>query len=116
MALYGSIPFLISRSSKPFSSGIFWSNPSETYVDILTNKRSKLTHWISEAGVMEFFIFQAETPIKIVETFTLLTGPPQLPPLFSLGYHQSRWNYNSQADLLQVLDGFQSNKLAVDVF
>ncbi|CAG9326902.1 unnamed protein product [Blepharisma stoltei] len=116
MALYGSIPFILSRTIKKFSSGVFWSNPSETYIDINSQNNDKITHWISEAGVLEFYLFQDESPLKIIESFTLLTGPPQLPPLFSLGYHQSRWNYNSEKDLLDVADGFNKYQIPVDVF
>lgn len=116
MALYGSVPFVVSRTTDLKSSGFFWLNPSETWVDIETKPNSKFTHWISESGVMEFFIFLGESPIEIIEKFTLLTGPPQLPPLFSLAYHQCRWNYNSQEDLLEVNQGYEKNNIPVDVF
>jgi alpha 1,3-glucosidase len=114
-SLYGNIPFMLSRSHKKISAGVFWMNPSETYVDIDTVGTSKTSHWISESGTLEFFIFQAENPTKIVSTYTMLTGPPQLPPMFALGYHQCRWNYMSQEDLLDVASGFVKHDLPMDV-
>lgn len=115
MSLYGSVPFMISRHNAEMSAGVFWLNPSESYVDISTTADGKLTHWISESGVLEFFMFLDSSPIKIIESYTMLTGPPQLPPLFALGYHQSRWNYMSQDDLLQVSSGFELHDLPLDV-
>ena len=114
MALYGSVPFMLSRHC-----GFFWSNPSDTFVDILTEPRhginSKKVHWFSETGILEFFVIIAETPLEITRAFTLFTGPPLLPPLFSLGYHQCRWNYISQEDLLEVQQGFETHNLPMDV-
>ncbi|CAG9331965.1 unnamed protein product [Blepharisma stoltei] len=114
-SLYGNIPFMLSRSSKKIAGGVFWFNPSETYVDISTSNKEKLTHWISESGVIDFFLIVSETPMNVVETYTMLTGPPQLPPQFALGYHQCRWNYISQEDLLDVSSGFETNNLPMDV-
>jgi alpha 1,3-glucosidase len=114
-SLYGNIPFMLSRANKKQSAGVFWLNPSETYVDIDTLSDSKFTHWISESGVIEFFTFLGENPLNIVSKYTLLTGPPQLPPLFALGYHQCRWNYMSQEDLLDVASGFVKHDLPMDV-
>jgi alpha 1,3-glucosidase len=114
MALYGSIPFLLS--SQPHrSAGFYWNNPSETYIDIKSEDTSKFTHWFSEAGVIHFFIIQAETPLEVVKLFTLMSGPPQLPQYFSLGYHQCRWNYLDQQDLLGVMEGFETHEIPVDV-
>ena len=31
-----------------------------------------------------------------------LFGKPIIPPIWALGYHQCRWNYDSQDDLLDV--------------
>lgn len=122
MALYGSVPFMISKQG-----GFFWNNPSETWVDIGTSssrigwltgdyKTSKRTHWFSETGIMNFYLFLAENPIDLVKTFTLLTGPPSLPPLFAISYHQCRWNYHSQKELLEIEKGFEDHNLPVDVF
>jgi len=38
-----------------------------------------------------------------------------MPPLWSLGYHQCRWNYKSQADLLQVHQRFDEEGIPLDV-
>jgi alpha 1,3-glucosidase len=121
MALYGSVPFMISKQG-----GFFWNNPSETWVDIgssssklgwLTgdSKPSKRTHWFSETGVIELYLFLGLTPIDLVQKFTIFTGPALFPPMFAISYHQCRWNYYTQKELLEVEQGFEDHNLPVDV-
>jgi mannosyl-oligosaccharide alpha-1,3-glucosidase len=107
--LYGSIPFVISKKA-----GIFWSNPSETWVDVSDTEANKLTHWYSETGVLEFYLFISNYPIELVRTFTMLTGPPLFPPLFGLGYHQSRHSSNTQKDVLEIDRGFLDHDIPLD--
>ena len=38
-----------------------------------------------------------------------------MPPLFALGYHQCRWNYFTQHELLEVEQGFEEHNLPLDV-
>ncbi|DBA02596.1 TPA: hypothetical protein N0F65_011968 [Lagenidium giganteum] len=55
MTLYGSIPVLVAPDAKS-TVGVFWHNPSETFVDIETKADgSKKSHWLSESGVLDLF-------------------------------------------------------------
>lgn len=114
MALYGAIPFMVSRA-KGVSGGFFWVNPSETFIDIESASSGKRTHWMSETGVLEFMTITRADPMAVIQAYTLLTGPATLPPLFSLGFHQCRWNYNDQGDVLAVNAGFDRHDIPVDV-
>ena len=77
--------------------GVFWFNPSETYIDISDGGTAqtphKESHWMSESGDVDFFLFSGPKPADTLMQFTALVGRQQLPPMFSLGYHQCRWNY-----------------------
>ncbi|MGH0132318.1 UNVERIFIED_CONTAM: hypothetical protein FKN15_050527 [Acipenser sinensis] len=44
-----------------------------------------------------------------------LKNTRRCPPLFSLGYHQSRWNYEDEADVLAVDAGFDQRDIPYDV-
>ena len=57
MALYGSIPFLISSKAGGGSAGIFWNNPTETYIDISKTAPAPSARWISESGVFDLTLF-----------------------------------------------------------
>ena len=111
MALYGSIPYLISFSSYGVA-GLFWNNPSETWIDVMNKTEVEV---ISEFGNIEFYVLFDKTFAGLQEKYANLTGPPQLPPLFALGYHQSRWNYNDEKEVLEIDDRFDKEGIPYDV-
>jgi len=73
--LYGSIPVLHSRQEgKSTTTGFMWANSSDTFVDIFGDKYHRTTHWFSECGACEFFIFPASNPRLESYKLFLLTG------------------------------------------
>ncbi|SCW00556.1 LAFE_0C06810g1_1 [Lachancea fermentati] len=101
MPMYGAIPLMIG--TRPgVSAGVFWANAADTWIDIKYDESNTKTHWISEAGIIDVIIFFAETPLEITKAYTNLTGTPSLPLLSAVGYHQCRWNYNDERDVLTV--------------
>jgi alpha-glucosidase len=44
-----------------------------------------------------------------------LIGRPGIPPRWVLGYHQSRWGYRSEADIREVVKGFEEHNLPLSV-
>lgn len=61
-------------------------------------------------GALRYYLIAGPIP-QLIERFSQLTGRPELPPLWSLGYHQSRWGYKSEADIREVVAGFEENQL-----
>jgi len=116
MALYGAIPVLVAPS-KHNTVGMFWNNPTETFVDVWTDEDAhrKASHWLSESGVFDLFLMAGPTSADLFSQYTLLTGRAQLPPLFALGYHQCRWNYKNEADVARVDAGFDEHLIPYDV-
>ena len=125
LGIYGSIPFVMSAGTGP-SVGLLWLNASETWMDIsqesstlsrLLGRPSRRTnvHWMSETGVIEVYLFLGPKPGDVVRQHTALTGRPELPPLFSIAYHQCRWNYDSEADVEGVDSGFDAHNIPYDV-
>ncbi|CAK9302218.1 unnamed protein product [Gordionus sp. m RMFG-2023] len=113
MALYGSIPYMISHCSTQ-TIGIFWNNPSETWIDIKYANDNAFTHWFSETGVIDLFILLGPTPDKVFKQYSMITGVTPLPPISTLGYHQSRWNYNNQDDVADVLNKYDEYDIPLD--
>ncbi len=99
---------------------MFWFNPSETFIDVFEppagwSGHGRRTHWVSESGLVDFFLLPGPTPAAVYDQFTRLVGRQQLPPLFALGYHQCRWNYRDQKDVAAVEGMFESLDFPVDV-
>ncbi|KAI8336265.1 glycosyl hydrolases family 31-domain-containing protein [Chlamydoabsidia padenii] len=130
-SLYGAVPFMVAHR-KDISAGIFWMNPSETWVDITKDKSDQKildfgkkggdndgtttqTHWISEAGVLDLFVFFGPTAKDVLRQYTRLTGAPAMPQMFAIGYHQCRWNYINEKDVLEVDSKFDEHDFPYDV-
>ncbi|XP_065920024.1 neutral alpha-glucosidase AB-like [Dysidea avara] len=133
MALYGSIPYMVSHSAAK-TVGVFWLNSAETWIDItsatagqtmLTKLMSFFksaedtpqvdTHWFSESGIIDMFVMLGPSPRSVFRQYSRLAGSTMLPPLFSIAYHQSRWNYNDQEDVNNVNAGFDQYDFPMDV-
>ncbi|QLG71283.1 hypothetical protein HG535_0B03220 [Zygotorulaspora mrakii] len=99
--MYGSIPFMLATNPRS-SVGLFWVNAADTWIDIKYDRHDSKTHWISESGIVDVVLFFGDTPADILEAYTELTGRSVLPSLASIGYHQCRWNYNDELDVLTV--------------
>ncbi|XP_051976059.1 neutral alpha-glucosidase AB isoform X4 [Xyrauchen texanus] len=121
MALYGSVPVLISHCTER-TMGIFWLNAAETWVDISSNTAGKDSsedaqtdvRWISESGIIDVFIMLGPKPTDVFTQYASLTGTQSFPPLSALAYHQCRWNYNDQEDVKAVDQGFDEHDIPYD--
>ena len=102
MSMYGSIPFLLARDGAK-ASGLFWNNPSETWIDLNEERHGVNARFLSEGGYIDFFVFQGPTASDVLKQYTELTGRPQLPQSFLFGYHQSRWGYKTSAEVREVI-------------
>uniref|UniRef100_A0A8C3HFX0 Glucosidase alpha, neutral C n=1 Tax=Chrysemys picta bellii TaxID=8478 RepID=A0A8C3HFX0_CHRPI len=130
MGIYGSVPFLLAHKPNR-TSGIFWLNSSETLVEIntkahvpsrsppdITKQRvvpQTDVRWMSESGIIDVFLLMGPNPFDIFKQYAQLTGTQALPPLFSLGYHQCRWNYEDEQDVKTVDAGFDEHDIPYDV-
>ncbi|KAI2643346.1 glycoside hydrolase family 31 protein [Xylaria nigripes] len=127
MTLYGAIP-LMQAHRKDSTVAVFWLNAAETWIDITKAKESKNplsfgksvstnthTHWISESGIMDLFVFLGPTPQDVSKAYGELTGNTAMPQEFSIGYHQCRWNYVSDDDVKEVDRKMDRHQIPYDV-
>ncbi|XP_034037759.1 neutral alpha-glucosidase AB isoform X2 [Thalassophryne amazonica] len=132
MALYGAVPVMLAHSTQR-TTGIFWLNAAETWVDISSNTAGKTVfgkmldyvqgssekpqtdvRWISESGIIDVFLMLGPTPKNVFSQYAFLTGTQAFPPLAAVGYHQCRWNYNDQEDVQSVDAGFDEHDIPYD--
>eukprot|EP01060_Flectonema_neradi_P029712 TRINITY_DN4164_c2_g1_i3.p1 TRINITY_DN4164_c2_g1~~TRINITY_DN4164_c2_g1_i3.p1 ORF type:complete len:759 (+),score=122.02 TRINITY_DN4164_c2_g1_i3:47-2323(+) len=114
--IYGTMPFLQAHSTTTgLTVGILWLNSADTSVSIKTSGDSRITKWESKGGIYDVFFFPGPTPADVLRQYSYITGKMALHPLFSLGYHQCRWNYRSEDDTLEVDEGFDKHYIPYDV-
>lgn len=61
-------------------------------------------------GALRYVVF-AEGPPEALHDYTRLTGRAPLPPRWVLGFHQSRWSYETEAEVREVAEGFKRHDL-----
>ena len=127
-ALYGAIPFMYAHrktSTGSSDAALLWLNAAETWIDISkpekknplhfsSGVKSTQTHWISESGILDLLVFLGPDSKTVFKQYGELTGYTPLPPLFSIGHHQCRWNYMNEDDVLTVDAGFDEHEIPYD--
>jgi len=127
MTLYGNIPFMQAHKQNS-TVGVFWLNAAETWVDItkstsianplsmgVPSMTTTNTHWISESGLLDVFVFLGPRSQDVLSAYAELTGHSQLPNDFAIAYHQCRWNYVTDADVKDVDRKFDRSSIPFDI-
>jgi alpha-glucosidase len=114
--IYQSIPFFIAlRQGRAY--GLFFDNTYRTYFDMGHSAPARYTFGAA-GGELNYYVFtggRERTPQKVLGDYTELTGRMPLPPLWSLGYQQSRWSYFPEAKVREIARGFRVRRIPADV-
>ena len=111
--LYFSVPFYLGVHNEAVY-GLFWDNSSRGVADLGAAKADELT-FEAEAGELCYYLFAGSDVKQVLGRYTELTGRMALPPLWSLGYHQSRFSYYPQETVLNLAKDFRSHGIPCDV-
>lgn len=111
-ALYESIPYFMTlRDGK--AHGIFFDNTFKTYFDLQSSEEQY--SFSAEGGQLDYYVLAGPHPKKVLEQYTYLTGRMPLPPKWSLGYHQSRYSYETEEEVRELAQNFIEKDIPVDV-
>jgi alpha-glucosidase len=110
-ALYESIPyFLTLRNGK--AHGIFFDNTFKTIFD-MKSEQTTYSFW-AEGGQIDYYVLAGPTPKKVIEQYTTLTGRMPLPPKWAIGYHQSRYSYETEQEVRELANQFLEKGIPLD--
>lgn len=111
-SLYKSIPFFIAlRNNSVY--GIFFDNTYRSYFNM--GKESEAYYYFgANNGNLDYYFIAGNKMAEIIEGYTYLTGRAPLPQLWTLGYHQSRWSYESKDEVYDIAKNFRDNDLPCD--
>ncbi|MFN3639314.1 MAG: glycoside hydrolase family 31 protein [Flavobacterium sp.] len=110
--LYKVVPFYIGlHHNKAY--GIFFDNTFRTFFDFCHERRNITSFW-AEGGEMNYYFFYGPEMKDVVKTYTHLTGKPELPPMWTLGFHQCKWSYYPESKVREVASMFRKLKIPCD--
>ncbi|MFP5039806.1 glycoside hydrolase family 31 protein [Parasediminibacterium sp. JCM 36343] len=112
--LYATIPFFIGTHDRVVY-GVFFDNSHKSYFNFGGGADEELFHFGADDGEMNYYVFGGSSVASIIKDYTTLTGRTPMPPLWSLGFQQSRWGYDNQEQLLTIAKTFREKKLPADV-
>lgn len=103
-----SVPFYYSS----LNYGFLWNNPAigEVHFD------KTRTQWTAEeTDLLDYWITAGDSPKKILEQYSLVTGRvPQMPD-YGMGLWQSRMRYYNQEQVIEVAEKYKELDIPVDV-
>ncbi|WP_181349168.1 glycoside hydrolase family 31 protein [Thalassobacillus sp. CUG 92003] len=109
--LYESIPyFMVVNKGEAY--GVYFNNTYKTTFDFKTDSNNYT--FSAEGGCLEYYIFAGPSPKDVIEQYTYLTGTMPIPPKWALGYHQSRYSYESEREVRDLVDTFKAKGIPLD--
>jgi alpha-glucosidase len=113
LPMYVSIPFYIGIRDRDVVYGLFYNNTYKTFFNfgISTPGFTSIT---AEGGDADYFFIYDTSIARILYHYTSLTGRMPLPPIWSLGYHQSRCSYFPQENVKILAETFRAKNIPVD--
>lgn len=110
--LYKSIPFFLCLN-RGKQYGIFFDNTMRSYFDFGKEHADRLLFG-ADGGVMDYYFISGADALDTIRIYTRLTGLPPLPPLWSLGYHQSKWSYYPEKAVTDLAAEFRRRRIPCD--
>ncbi|AUC14132.1 glycosyl hydrolase [Tenacibaculum sp. SZ-18] len=110
--LYKSVPFYVGMHEER-AYGIFFDNTFKTFFDFCNERRNVTSFW-AHGGEMNYYFFYGPEMQDVVTRYTDLTGKPELPPLWALGYHQCKWSYYPESKVKEVTSKFRELRIPCD--
>ena len=80
----------------------------------LRGSEGKLISANGAPGLLDVFVIGAERPADILRAYATITGLPEMPPLWSLGYQQSHRTLGAPEEILAEARTFREKKLPCD--
>jgi alpha-glucosidase len=65
-------------------------------------------------GPLNYYVVYGPTPRQVLESYAWLTGKPPLPPMWMLGFQQSRYSYVPQSRVLEIAHRLRADRIPAD--
>jgi alpha-glucosidase len=108
------VPFLLSTGRQGHAYGVFFDNVHRLRFDLAKTKADEV-RCDAEGGEIDLYVIDGPGLADVIERYTSLTGRPSLPPLWALGYWQSKCTYYDWKPLDEAYQQLNARGFPVDV-
>jgi alpha-glucosidase len=112
--IYKSIPFYIAAGGAGGVYGLFLDNTWRSWFDF-GHRDANSIEIGADGGPIDYYIIAGRTVRDVVRRYTDLTGKAPLPPLWALGYQQSRYSYMSANEVRGIAATLRKDRIPSDV-
>lgn len=112
LPMYTNIPFFIGIHQQEVY-GLFYHNTYKSFFNFGLSTPD-FTSITADGGDVDYFFIYDSSISAILTHYTYLTGRMPMPPLWSLGYHQSRCSYFPQQTVETLAQTFRSKNIPID--
>jgi len=109
--LYQTHPWVMGVRKDGTAFGILFD--STWKAELITNS-DKITY-NCEGALFKVYIIYRKSPQEVLKGLSELTGTIKLPARWTLGYHQSRFSYDSEKRVNEIADTFRAKNIPCDV-
>lgn len=113
-SLYGSHNFIIMRNlgDAPVF-GMYLDYPGRMVFDIGYTQYDTM-EITPESMNLTVYVITGDNEVNIVKQFREIIGSSYVPPMWALGYGQSRWGYKNENDIRAVAEGYKKAGIPLD--
>lgn len=111
-SLYQSHPWVLAVLPSGESLGILADTTRRCEIDLLKESNVK---FIAQSSYPIITIGPFASPTDVLIVFSHAIGTVCMPPKWSLGYHQCRWSYETDALVREIAKTFREKKIPCDV-
>jgi alpha-glucosidase len=108
--LYQSHPWVLGVNLDGTAFGVIADNSWKQQIDLSDSIR-----FISNGPAFRVIVIQGNSPQEVIKELADLTGKMEMPPLWALGYQQSRYSYVPDTRIKEIADTLRMKNLPCDV-
>ena len=116
-SLYQSHPWVFYVSQTGHSFGFLYDTSYKTVIHSYYNASNDTIGlmFISPSTIgPALYIIDGPSPENVIKKLSTLTGKIPLPPKWALGYHQSRYSYGTEQEVIELASTFRKRKIPLD--
>ncbi len=110
--IYRNIPFYYGLHHGE-GYGIFFDNSYKTHFDF-SKSNPLATEFYADGGEMNYYFIYGPQLLDVCQEYTLLTGTPEMPPLWALGYQQCKWSYYPESQVKEIASKMREHDIPCD--
>jgi len=108
--LYQSHPWVLGVNRDGTAFGVIADNSWKQQIDLSDSIR-----FISDGPAFRVLVIQRNSPQEVIKELANLIGKMEMPPLWALGYQQSRYSYVPDTRIKGIADTLRMKNLPCDV-